>query len=966
MSFQSPRTRSSDLASSNPTDKTKSAQHMHPPRRESAAASTADAASQRPSGLKSRAYSAPLVHRNRLDAAEHMAGIPATELPEDEEIAEDPFFQRFNFPESGPSAAREPSSSSVDGSSDTEGPLSPTFVKNRQPGPSETVPSPKSPVQSVAVGAGTIYLPSNMLTQPRTYDSVSTMQDLNIAVIGARGTGKSMFIRRALNLPQPITSAISSRKMRIDEGYYVVRFLEIGFNDIHIGELNHVKWPETVADYATPRIDGVVTIYDVTDQESLVRVPEMLSVLSKNSMPFVLVATKCDQHPAHRDVDPAVVEEKAKSFLGDIKAFQTSEATPDVDKRCLAVITRDAIAAKRPRSQASMARPRASSSAVRHVARKDEWAARKHERANSEFSLSRRRPGSSEARGHRYKSSETPGHTFLDLEESPGYDSNDSDSPASDGGQSIVSREPSDENGYTFNQLVDRLLAQPLSKNDSKFVSIFLALYRKFATPGQLLEAIFKRFDALNEDTNPRVIRIIAQLRYLTVLQQWVSYYPGDFAYPTSRRMIRRFVSSLTGNREFAVAAREMIHDLEAVTEDDDTEWACSDRQREELNKIPSFHNVLDEDSEDDEFSRAIGHLSVTDNRLSIAPSMRTTMTGASRSTATSTASSAQTLLNQVERNEKVAKMLVPNPTKPLSKIQWHQLMAESDDAIAKELTRIDWIMFSSIRPRDLVRHVSMNAEEKKKCKSLENVNRMIDHFNHVAYLVTNYILLRDKPKHRALMLEKWMRIARALRQLNNYNGLGAVMAGIHGTAVHRLVATRELVPQSTARDFMKLEILMGTQKSHFAYRLAWENSSGERIPYIPLHRRDLVSASEGNSTFVGDRRLAPAFNPHPGVSVFQSAPGNRDSKEAPPGGVQGKERINWKKFEIMGEVIIGVQRAQGTPYPPMGKNDEVKSLILDVKILKDDDELYDRSVQLEAAGAGERNRRIINWFRER
>jgi hypothetical protein len=215
----------------------------------------------------------------------------------------------------------------------------------------------------------------------------------------------------------------------------------------------------------------------------------------------------------------------------------------------------------------------------------------------------------------------------------------------------------------------------------------------------------------------------------------------------------------------------------------------------------------------------------------------------------------------------------------------------------------------------------------------------MTEHFNHVAYLVTNYILMRDKPKHRALMLEKWMRIARQLRKLNNYNALGAIIAGIKGSAVHRLLATRDLVPQAITHDFLKLDILMGPQKSHFAYRLAWDNSSGERIPYIPLHRRDLVSASEGNSTFVGEKRKTDsALCPHPGVSVFQGAAGGRDTKEAPPGGVTGKERINWRKFEIMGEVIVGVRRAQGTPYPSWPKCEEVRNLVLDVKISKDED----------------------------
>lgn len=566
---------------------------------------------------------------------------------------------------------------------------------------------------------------------------------------------------------------------------------------------------------------------------------------------------------------------------------------------------------------------------------KDIWG--KHGRASSEISV-RFPHGSSDAKGHRYKPSDA-NKTFFNAEESPGYDSQESDDQDSDTGRSINSVKPSDENGYTFDQLVDRLLAQPMSKNDTKFVAIFLAFYRRFGTPGQLMEAILKRFEASSREKEIPLIRIIAQLRYLAVLQLWVANYPGDFAYPTTRRLIRRFASALASNREYSAAATEIIRDLEWVAEDDDTDWACSDRQRAQNDHLPTFHhNVLDEDSDEDELSRNLGHMSASD-RMSIA--RNSVLTSGSRATNSTGGSmgSSQALLSQVERNERLARQLEPNPIKSITKVQWHQLMTETDEAIAKELTRIDWIMFSSVRPRDLVRHVSMNAEEKKKCKNLENVTRMTDHFNHVAFIVTNYILMRDKPKHRALMLEKWMRIARQLRKLNNYNSLGAVIAGIKGSAVHRLIATRDLVPQAITHDFLKLDILMGPAKSHFSYRLAWENTSGERIPYIPLHRRDLVSASEGNSTFVGDKKKTDStLAPHPGVNVFQAAAGNRDSKEAPPGGVTGKERINWRKFEIMGEVIVGVQRAQGTPYPNWPKCEEVRNLVLDVKISKDED----------------------------
>lgn len=129
-------------------------------------------------------------------------------------------------------------------------------------------------------------------------------------------------------------------------------------------------------------------------------------------------------------------------------------------------------------------------------------------------------------------------------------------------------------------------------------------------------------------------------------------------------------------------------------------------------------------------------------------------------------------------------------------------------------------------------------------------------------------------------------------------------MAGINGTPVHRLSQTRALIPPHTEKAFLRLVILMGTQKSHSAYRLAWDNSFTPRIPFLPLHRRDLVSAEEGNKTFVGE----------------------------------DKTRINWKKFEVMGEVVLGIQRSQKTPYTHLPKFDDAQRLILDLKLPGDEE----------------------------
>lgn len=102
------------------------------------------------------------------------------------------------------------------------------------------------------------------------------MQDINVAVLGAHGSGKSTFIRHALNLPNAASGSISTRKMTIDGGLYVVRFLEMSIQDVQVRDQNSIKWPESLQDLPTPRIDGAVTIYDVTSEQSLARVPEIL------------------------------------------------------------------------------------------------------------------------------------------------------------------------------------------------------------------------------------------------------------------------------------------------------------------------------------------------------------------------------------------------------------------------------------------------------------------------------------------------------------------------------------------------------------------------------------------------------------------------------------------------------------------------------------------------------------------
>ena len=322
--------------------------------------------------------------------------------------------------------------------------------------------------------------------------------------------------------------------------------------------------------------------------------------------------------------------------------------------------------------------------------------------------------------------------------------------------------------GVSFHDLVDRLISQPMSKSDAKFVAIFLCLYRKFAAPLDLISAIMLRFEQLNQSEYPRILRISSQLRYLNILAQWISGYPGDFAHVLTRRNMASFITSLAGNRVFAVASTEMSYYLDVVDKDDDTEWGCSDNTRSRASTVESSRSRSSVQSTSLTLN---ADLAAEDSIVESNPEQKIRRQSTRSSATPSTSSSAdrsgsqsngsfQTLLNSVENAQRQAQLLNPVPRNALTKVQWHYLMDTSDDDIAGELTRIDWIMFSSIKPRDLVRHVILPADRKEKCKSLENVNRMINQFNHVAFWVANTILLRNKAKHRAKALEKFMGVA--------------------------------------------------------------------------------------------------------------------------------------------------------------------------------------------------------------
>lgn len=851
------------------------------------------------------------------------------------------------------------------------------------------------------------------LSQPGEKDDIPI---LTFAVVGNTRVGKSTFIRNALDTRRPLTSQVATSKVLLGGSLYRLQLVEVPMGSVTLSR-NAILWsaiPE-LADY--PDVEGILCLYDVSDKDSLDRIPQFLSALEQTEKTICLVSCKVDVPLCDHEIGRTFIDQVSTRFP-KVAFEESSINSSDSAKRCLLKILKETLVATeresrlpnraRSRSNASSARPlrrlsQGTASRSRSTSQRQSTRSRsrdnllkippaaviesededesedeedtdvesagedKHEESYDQFSrtmparvstasmrpklrvekpqtpisstenVSTRAYYSAERASRvvpqtpesyagpsplRRGSADTAGSktckTFLDIDDESAADDASPIQGEAGGSREGTTAGDASYAGIPFPELVDRLLAMPASKGDRKFITSFLCLYRTFATPLSLLMTIIERFVKTDKSDMVVFTKTAELLRYLSVLGLWTAQYPGDFADATVRDTATTFVTELEKNKSFAPSAKQIASNLRTIAPDEDEDWAFagsgrpvsgrSFKSRRNTNSLPAqarSESAKDAKSRQKRTSKTGGdENSDSDEGIVIPSSNRQSATTSSVSSLMrSSQASSQTLdnLHNLETARENARKLRLMPQNVLSKLSWHLFMAFTPEELAMEITRMDWTMYTAIRPRDFVRYVTVPSSQRSRSGYVDYIGMMTKHFNHLALFVSGMILVREKPKHRAKTVEKFMDLAWKVRQMNNYHALGAIVAALSGEEIVRLTQTHELVSQDQHKQFLRLKILMGHQKSHAAYRMAWDNSSAERIPYLPRIQEDLTKAAQGNPTFIG-----------------------------------GSKNINWKKFEIMGDTIVSIQRSQEQPYSFSDRTvrgHDIDRLILDAKI---------------------------------
>lgn len=491
---------------------------------------------------------------------------------------------------------------------------------------------------------------------------------------------------------------------------------------------------------------------------------------------------------------------------------------------------------------------------------------------------------------------------------------------------------------------------------DPRFVLMFMVFYRGFVRPIKLLNELVSRFETLAsaEQQDGSIIRF-ALMQLTKMLGDWVQDYPGDLSGSETYPLLCSFFERLcqhSATTHTATLLRPYIDNAKDAP-DLDAAWSKdqdSSRPKAIAADVPTVKPAMSAEKADFPASMLRGPFrersdsDISDARSNASSRSEAALLGsappsqlsalvsgdANRARSASDATSfsgangdgsprgqssaslagiAPSITDSVRSDGSMGLSMDAHQQK-LSLRAVSQTLENTDDyTIAAELTRLEWDLFIAISPRDLLRHILVP----RIVRGNEGpVARSIIHFNYISFWVCSMILVQQKVKNRARMLEKFMNIASILRHSNNYNTLQALLAGLNNASIHRLRSTREAMAGKTvSKVYQSLTRLMSSDRSFAAYRLALENSDGRTIPYLGVHLQDILSMSDGN-------------------------PSKRASDDM----------VHWRKFSLMDEAVMAIVRCQREDSAGRA-NATVERLIMNVPVM-DEDALYQRSLTVE------------------
>ncbi|KAL6070206.1 Ral guanine nucleotide dissociation stimulator [Balamuthia mandrillaris] len=272
--------------------------------------------------------------------------------------------------------------------------------------------------------------------------------------------------------------------------------------------------------------------------------------------------------------------------------------------------------------------------------------------------------------------------------------------------------------------------------------------------------------------------------------------------------------------------------------------------------------------------------------------------------------------LSKASKNEKLAMRRVHGETLPAPKVPYgghtgpiSNVMEVNPLEFARQLTILEFQCFVKIQPKECM---GLAWSKKDKQEKAPNVLFFIESFNRISKWVVSQILAEEALKQRAKVLEHFIQILLHCKELQNYNAMMEINAGLHSSSVGRLKQTWKLLPTKLRVSYEESFSDM-MQSNYKKLRDMLLSSPPPCIPYIGVFLTDL--------TFIED--------------------GNKDMLTSHP------HLINFEKRQMQSRVIEQIKLYQKKAYA-LQPVDRLQTFIRTLSSELSDEAAYQRSLQLE------------------
>eukprot|EP01103_Thecamoeba_quadrilineata_P017484 TRINITY_DN6226_c0_g1_i1.p1 TRINITY_DN6226_c0_g1~~TRINITY_DN6226_c0_g1_i1.p1 ORF type:complete len:479 (-),score=114.46 TRINITY_DN6226_c0_g1_i1:54-1382(-) len=194
---------------------------------------------------------------------------------------------------------------------------------------------------------------------------------------------------------------------------------------------------------------------------------------------------------------------------------------------------------------------------------------------------------------------------------------------------------------------------------------------------------------------------------------------------------------------------------------------------------------------------------------------------------------------------------------------------------VARQLTLLEFEIFRSIKPRELLRKSWMKPNKEDLAP---NVISLIQRFNTVSFWICYEIVKFPDLTRRSSMLCKFINLCEELKTLRNIHGMMVVISALNNSSVTRLKQTWKEVPPKTLSLMKEHETLVSQDSNYKNYRQYISEQSPPFFPFEGVFLTDL--------TFIDE---------------------NEDYRE--------EGYLNWEKMTLLGTVLLGIQTAQKSNY---------------------------------------------------